>query len=178
MGDGPKTDQETEFGMSDTTVTAEAGEQNEQVQEQAQEFEAITSQEDFDARIQARIARERGKFADYDELKAAAGRLQELEDVGKTAEQKANEETEQLRRENAELKAGQLRSTVAAAKGVPAELLSGSTQAELEASADALIQFRGDQGGKKLHVPAEGKQPTVQVSDEKQFVQDLFGSGD
>jgi hypothetical protein len=36
-----------------------------------------------------------------------------------------------------------LRSSVAAAKGVPVELLSGSTQEELEAAAEKLLAFKG-----------------------------------
>ncbi len=34
-------------------------------------FEPIETQEDFDSAIRARLAREREKFADYDETKAA-----------------------------------------------------------------------------------------------------------
>ena len=43
----------------------------------------------------------------------------------------------------AAMEARTLRAEVAAAKGIPAGLLTGTTQAELEASADALLAFRG-----------------------------------
>ena len=49
-----------------------------------------------------------------------------------------------LRRKAAELESRALRSEVAADKGVPSSLLTGSTREELEASADALIEFRGE----------------------------------
>lgn len=164
--------------MSEQTSTAVAGEQNEQ-QEQAKEFQAITSQEDFDAAIQARIARERAKIpADYDELKANAAKFTEWQDSQKTEAQKQSDELAELRKENGELKSGKTRAEVAAAKGVPVALLTGSTQEELEAAADALIAFRGAQSSTQLHVPNEGKSPTVKPNTESEFVGALFGSSD
>ena len=162
--------------MSEQTSTAVAGEHTEQVPE-ATEFQAIASQEDFDKAIQSRIARERAKFADYDEVKAAASRLAELEAANLTEAEKQSARTAELERENAELKSASLRATVAATKGVPAELLTGSTQAELEASADALNTFKGVQAT-SLHVPAEGKSPTVKPNSESEFVGALFGAGE
>ena len=147
--------------MSETTseVTATAGEQNEQGQEAAKEFTAITSQEDFDKAIQARIARERAKIpADYDELKANAAKFTEWQESQKTEAQKLADRATELERENAELKSGMTRAEVAAAKGVPVALLTGSTQEELEAAADALIEFRGEQlqASAMQPVPTEG----------------------
>lgn len=104
--------------------------------------------------------------------------LKEFKDRDKTDAERQAEETETLRRENAELKSGALRATVAATKGVPVALLSGSTQAELEASADALIAFRGDKIDTTLVIPNEGKSPTVQLNDESAFVTAFFGGGD
>lgn len=125
--------------------TANAGNENEQHQDQPKEFEAITSQEDFDKAIQARIARERSKFADYDELKAKADKLTEIEAASLTEAEKTAQKLADAERRAAELEVKATRAEVAAAKGIPAELLSGTTQAELEASADALIAFRGEQ---------------------------------
>lgn len=76
----------------------------------------------------------------------AAQRLAEIEEAQKTEAQKAQERLEAAERRAAELEARSIRAEVAAAKGVPANLLSGSTQEELEASADALIAFRGEAG--------------------------------
>lgn len=92
----------------------------------------------------------------------AAKRLAEIEEANKTAEQKLAERMAQFERENAELKTTALRAEVAAAKGVPAALLTGSTQEELEAAADALIEFRGEQPKEPgMFIPNEGKQPKV-----------------
>src|SRR5690606_31113331 len=98
------------------------------------EFQAITSQEEFDRAIQARIARERAKFADYDELKAKADKFVEWENAQKTEAQKAQERLEAAERRAAELELKVIRAEVAAEKGVPAELLTGSTRDELIAS--------------------------------------------
>jgi len=132
-----------------TTTTEETN--NEQGKPAEKAFEAITSQEAFDKAIQARIARERARFADYDELKASADKLKQFEDAQKTEAQKAADRIAELEKENASLKVESLRSQVARAKSDPEKglvldpaLLSGSTQEELEASADALIKFRGD----------------------------------
>ena len=133
-----------------TTVTEETN-------EQAPEFEPIASQEALDKIIQARIARERAKFADYDELKAKAEKLAEFEESQKSEAQKAQERLEAAEKRAAELELKATRAEVAAAKGVPAELLTGSTQEELEASADALIAFRGEVKQPALQpIPGEG----------------------
>lgn len=137
-----------------TTTTEETN--NEQVKPAEKEFEAITSQDDFDKAIQARIARERAKFADYDEVKARADKLAEIEESQKTEAQKQREALEQAQKELTEVTAAKTRAEVAAEKGVPAGLLSGSTREDLEASADALIEFRGEQ----LQAPAMQPVPT------------------
>lgn len=131
--------------MSDD-ITADAGEHTEQAAAEVKAFEAITSQEDLDRIIQARVARERKNIpTDYDELKAKAQKFAEWEEANKTEAQKTADRLAAIERENAELKSGKLRAEVAAAKGVPSALLTGSTQEELEAAADALLAFRGEQ---------------------------------
>ena len=147
--------------------TANAGEQN------SHQFEAITSQEDLDRIIQTRLERERKKFADYDDAKAAQARLAELEEANKTAEQKQQEALAKAERELEELRTAKARAEVAAAKGVPADLLTGSTVEELEAAADALIKFRETATDQRYAAPNEGKTPERPASSE--FLQELFG---
>lgn len=151
---------------SSTTATEET---NEQGSEGNEEFQAITTQAEFDNAIQKRIARERAKFPDYDELKAKAEKLKEFEESQKTEEQKRQERDAERDRELADLKAEKLRATVASEKSdptkgihVPAELLSGSTREELEASADALIKFKGESAKKpRVIVTSEGNSPSA-----------------
>lgn len=129
--------------MSDDT-TATAGEQTDENADN--QFKAPASQDELDRIIQARLDRERKKFpTDYDDLKAKAQKYAEWEEANKTEAQKTADRLAEIERENAELKSGKLRAEVAAAKGVPAALLTGGTQEELEAAADALIAFRGEQ---------------------------------
>jgi septal ring factor EnvC (AmiA/AmiB activator) len=164
--------------VSEQTETAVAGEHTEQAQE-ASKFEAITSQEDFDKAIQARIARERAKIpTDYEELKAQATKFQEFQESQKTETEKVAERLAAAEKRAAELEAKAARAEVAAAKGVPLALLSGSTKEELEASADALIQFKGESGSTTLHVPSEGKSPTAKIDGDKLFAKTLFGRSD
>lgn len=73
-----------------------------------------------------------------------AKQFDELTEAQKTELQKAIDKAEAAEKRAAELEAKSVRSDVAAAKGVPANLLSGTTQEELEASADALLAFRGE----------------------------------
>lgn len=108
------------------------------------EFEPITSQEDFEKRLGSRLQRERAKYADYDQLKEIASKYQKLEDEKKTELEREREQREVLARENEELRLGKLRSDIAAEKGVPAALLTGSTKEEIEAAAEALIEFRNE----------------------------------
>lgn len=99
----------------------------------------------------------------------AEARIKEFEDAQKTEAEKQAERLAEFERENAELKSAKTRAEVAAAKGVPALLLSGSTQEELEASADALIAFRGEAQPQRLHVPGEGKSPSNTGTPEGDF---------
>ena len=148
------------LSVSEQTAPTTGTENTNEQQPEAKEFQAITSQADFDTAIQARIARERAKFSDYDDLKAKAAKLVELEDAQKTEAQKAQERLDAAEKRAVELELKATRAEVAAAKGIPAELLTGSTREELEASAEALIKFKGDPQPQRLHIPNEGKSPT------------------
>lgn len=116
--------------------------------------------------------------AERDARAVAEKRLKEFEDRDKTEAQKLADRAEAAEKRAAELEAKNLRAEVAAAKGVPANLLSGSTQAELEASADALIAFRGEKPASSLHVPNEGKSSTPKPDGDREFVKQLFGGSD
>lgn len=81
-----------------------------------------------------------------DQSKANAGKAKqfdEITDAQKTELERLTERAAQAEAKAAEVEQRAVRAEVSAAKGVPAALLSGSTQEELEASADALLEFRG-----------------------------------
>lgn len=97
-----------------------------------------------------------------------AKRLDELEESQKSELQKAADKAAAAEARIAEIEARALRAEVAAAKGIPAALLSGSTQEELEASADALLAFRGsapkpDFGGGDRGEPIAGPKQVTEA---------------
>jgi hypothetical protein len=73
--------------------------------------------------------------------KAAADELAQLKAAQLSAEEKAKAEADAARQEAANATAELARYRVAAAKNVPAELLTGSDEATLNAQADALLKF-------------------------------------
>jgi len=144
--------------------TAEAGEQQPN-QEQA---ESTFSQEDVNRIVQERLQREREKYSDYDELKTAAERAQELE--AQTQELTAKVAEFESKEEHRKLVAD-----VAETAGVPAGVLKGDTKEELEAHAEALKSLLQNTTGPVI--PGQEKRPQkIEESDEKKAVKGLFGS--
>lgn len=92
--------------------------------------------------------------------KDLAAKVQAFEDRDKSDAQKQQEALERTQKELAELTVAKTRAEVAAAKGVPVALLTGSTQEDIEKAADALIAFKGEQPKQKLIIPSEGKAPS------------------
>ena len=91
------------------------------------------------------------------ENKAAADKLAELEEAQKTEQQKLAERLAEAERKAAEAELKAARSEVAREKGVPAELLVGSTAEELAEYADKLLTFRGEAPKKPAAPPATGQ---------------------
>lgn len=129
------------------------------------------SQDDLNRIIAERVSRERAKYADYDDLKAKAGKFDELAEAQKSEIQRATERADAAEREAAEQRAEALRLRVAHKHGIPADhldLLSGTDEAALEARAKkvaALITPPAPKGAVGPYVPPEGGIPTGQVGD-------------
>ncbi len=83
-------------------------------------------------RSEKRLAKERGKYKDYDELKSKAMKLDEMENAGKSEIDKLKESNAALRKQiddaAAEKQHAEWVSEVAKDKDVPAELLRGGTK--------------------------------------------------
>ena len=101
------------------------------------------TQDDVNRFVAAERRSVEGRFADYDELKGKAAKLDEAEAANKTELQRAQEAAQAAEKRAADAEGKALRAEVASAKGVPAALLTGSTKEELEAAADALLEFKG-----------------------------------
>lgn len=108
-------------------------------------FTPIQSQADFDKAIAERINRERGKFGDYDDLKQKASEYDKLQEKNATDLEKEQKRATEAEKRAADAEAKALKAEVALDKGIPAKFLVGSTKEELEAHADELIAFRGEQ---------------------------------
>lgn len=105
-----------------------------------QEFQAK-----LDAAIKERLGREKKKFADYDELKAKAAKLDEIEEANKTELQKAQDRIAELEAANearlAAEKKAQTINDIAKEYRVPDELkalLTADDEDELKAQAELL----------------------------------------
>lgn len=127
--------------MPDATETTNATETT----AEAATFEPITSQADLDKIIGARVAREKKNYADYDALKAKAEKFDAAQDAAKTEAQKLQDRLTEAEARAAQAETKAMRAEVARDKGVPASALHGATREELEACADELLAWRGDQ---------------------------------
>ncbi|MEU7771233.1 hypothetical protein AB0C44_07895 [Micromonospora taraxaci] len=146
-------------------------------------FTPITSQDDLNRVIADRVQRERGKFADYNDLKAKASRLDEIEQANKSEIEKANDRVAKAESEAAKvpgLVAGQLREHLVKLHQIEAddaELFLTATDPELLLKQVDRLLAQGSQRKKTgNHVPREGTTPTSSGgNDMRSFTNDLFG---
>lgn len=108
----------------------------------------------------------------YDALQAQA---QQQADANKTLEQQVADIRDQLAASNV----ANIRLRVASEKGIDAALLSGSTEDELRASADALLAWREQTAPKPTApiIPTDGNTPANagQPSELGRFAHNFFG---
>ena len=121
--------------------------QNEIVQTQETQPVGNTfTQADLDRIINKRFA----KYSDYDELKAKADKLDEIEQVNKTELQKATERADKLQSELDGIKAENairdIRSRIAEETGVPASLLTATTEDACRDQAKSILEFATPKG--------------------------------
>lgn len=112
------------------------------------DFTPITSQEQLNALLGDRLARERAKYSDYDDLKAKAAKFDQAEEANKSELEKATEANNQLRSELEALKLTQLKHDIAAEHGLTAAAakhLIGTNRDELTESATELKNLIGGQ---------------------------------
>ena len=99
------------------------------------------TQEDVNRIVAKRVA----KYSDYETLKEKAAKYDEAEEANKSELQKATERADSLQAELNALKSAEqlrtLREEVSSAKGVPANLLTGTTKEECEAQAEQLLNW-------------------------------------
>ncbi len=151
-------------------------------------FSPITSQEDLNKILDARLKREREKFADYKDVKAKASKLDEIEQSNKSEIDKAMDRVTKAEAEVAQVPAKVaegLREHLISLHKIPADdaelFLTATDPAVLLKQVDRLIA-RGVEAADARrktgnHVPREGHSPKTAVSDEASFAKSLFSGG-
>lgn len=139
--------------------------------DQAKESQLVP-QAEVDRIVKERVARERAKYSDYDELKAKAAGSQTLE-----------ERLASLEGELTTARTTALRSDIAAKHGLSAEdrdlFLTGTDESTLTAQAQRLAGREADRKKQGNFAPKEGTQPTGGTdTDERDFVRNLFSRAD
>ena len=103
------------------------------------------TQDELNAIVNDRLKRAGEKYKDYDDLKAKAARLDELEAAGKTELEKANKKVADLQAELDGLKkeneATAIRAKVAKENNISPDLLTGDTEEACVAQAKAMIEY-------------------------------------
>lgn len=158
-----------------TDITADAGDNTE-----VSTYKAPATQEELDNIVQKRLAKERAKYADYDELKSAAEKLRDIEESKKSELEKLTEKANAL---EAELKATRfdaLRNSIAANYGITAEdrdlFLTGSDEEKLTSQAEALkAHYAATEARVGTHVPGLQDRTQGEATSKDAFARSLFG---
>ena len=128
--------------MNDTVNAQETATVNPSTTEQA---DKTFTQAELDKIVGERLSRERAKYEGFDELKAKAEKYDQMEEANKSELQKMSEKAQALETELNSLKKAasirELRDKVAKETGVPASLLTGDTEEDCKAQADAIKEF-------------------------------------
>lgn len=145
-------------------------------QENAEMQTRTFTQDEVNAIVGKRLAEEKGKYADYDVLKAKADKFDEAEEKNKTELEKATERANNLEVELTALKKADevrtMRENVANETGIPVHLLTGATEDECKAQAEAIKAFAQPGGYPK--VKDGGEIPKPNGSTKQQFA-DFMG---
>jgi hypothetical protein len=148
-------------------------------------FKPITTQEDFNKAIAERVSRERAKFADYNDLKAKAAKVDEALEAGKTAEQRFNDRLAALEQELNSTRSQALRARIQAKFSISDEdaqlFLTGADEESLTAQAKRLAEREADRKKRGNVAPKEGgtaDNASTGQSDMREFTRSLFGRAD
>lgn len=153
--------------MAEDTSTQDGNEPTEPTSGGGDEFVPITTQDELNARLGARLERERAKFSDYPDLQAKAAEYDEVVSARDAAVEARDVQAVEA-----------LRWRVAATKGIDPEdvelFLTGTDEDTLTKQAERLAERVQTPGNR---VPGEGTTPTTpKPSEDTEFVRGLFGN--
>lgn len=127
-------------------------------------FQPITSQDDLNRIIGERVARAKAKFADYEDVKAKAARLDELEQASKSEADKVADRIAALERELETTRSGAMRARVQAKFGIADEdadlFLTATDEATLTKQAERLAERTADRKKTGSRDPFAGRTPS------------------
>lgn len=145
----------------------------------ATEFAPITSQEEFDKALSKRLERERAKFADYEELKAAKSQLDALSEASKSDLERATETATKAATERDTARAEAMRLRIAVEHGISIEdadlFLTGTDEESLRAQAKRLSDREADRKKNGNRVLSEGTSTRPTETEDAAFARSLFG---
>ena len=146
----------------------------------ADEFKAITSQEELNKVIADRIKRAEAKFSDYKDLKAKAAKLDEYEQANATEAEKAAKRIADLEAELDNTRRESLRIKIASEHGITDAddidlFLTGTDEETLTKQAKRLSDRQAAAKKQGNHVPREGATPSTAEGEERETVTALFG---
>lgn len=134
----------------------------------AQEPEKTFTQSELNAILTDRLARERGKYSDYEELKSKAAQFDAAEEARKTELQKATERADALQKQLDDMKkAGEIRAMkdkVMQETGLPAdmmEFLTGEDEEACMAQAKKLVERTKASGFPNVKDSGETRTPGI-----------------
>lgn len=144
--------------MSESNATVATQENNAEGQNRT------FTQDELNAIVGKRLAEEKSKYSDYEDLKAKASKLDELEEANKTELQKATERANALESELKAMKSAEevrlMRENVAKETGIPTNLLTGTTEEECKSQAEAIKAYATPSGYPKVKDGGEPHKPT------------------
>ncbi len=148
----------------------------------ADEFTAITTQDDLNKVINERLTRERAKFADYKDLKAKATKLDEIEQANQSEAEKTAKRIADLETELSNQRRDSTRLKIASAHGITDAddidlFLTGNDEETLTKQAKRLADRTAEKKKQGNHVPKEGASTNPSKDgDDREFVRNLFQS--
>lgn len=138
------------------------------------------TQEQVNAIVSDRLAREREKYKDYNDLKNKAAEYDKQQEANKTELQKAQDKAEKLEKELSGLKEQekirQIRSKVSEQTGVPSELLTGGDEDACKTQAEAILKFaKGSKYPGVKETDHKAKPAGAEDSDFRELAGQIFG---
>jgi len=176
--------QPSEAQPTDGKAQAESQQQNSEAGGSTSGYTPPATQEELNRIIDTRLTRERAKFADYEDLRAKAAQLQQLEQASMTEAEKtaeriaaADRAVQAVPQKVAEGLKGHLKALHKISDDDAELFLTATDPDVLLKQVDRLVARANDSKTNVNHVPREGTNPPPKNNSEREFVQGLFGGG-